>query len=443
MNLIDNVPEYSVSEFNDIFNETVRSAFGLIKIRGEISNLKKHYSGHIYFNLKDEDSIINSVCWKSNTQRINFNLEEGLEVIATGKITTYAKSISVYQLNIEKIVIAGEGALLKLIEDIKKRLQKKGFFEQNLKKQIPFIPEKIGIITSPTGSVIKDIINRIEERFPKPIDLWAAPVQGKDAAKKIIEGINFFNSKKCNNPPDVIIIARGGGSIEDLMPFNNEQLAETVFHSHIPTISAIGHETDNTILDYVCDLRAATPTAAAEKCVPVRNELLTTLSKVVKNINVANKQNNFNLQQRLDKLSKLLHEPSSVILFYQSKIKNLSDKNELFIKNIISQISHKIYNLSSFIRFPLQKIKNEKLILRKSWLFIEKVISSAIKEKNSNLNSLYRIIKTSSINSNLKKGYTIIEKNKKIISNSKKLKGDDLIKIRFYDSQLMAKIKKI
>ena len=227
------------------------------------------------------------------------------------------------------------------------------------------------------------------------------------------------------------------------MPFNNEQLAETVFHSHIPTISAIGHETDNTILDYVCDLRAATPTAAAEKCVPVRNELLTTLSKVVKNINVANKQNNFNLQQRLDKLSKLLHEPSSVILFYQSKIKNLSDKNELFIKNIISQISHKIYNLSSFIRFPLQKIKNEKLILRKSWLFIEKVISSAIKEKNSNLNSLYRIIKTSSINSNLKKGYTIIEKNKKIISNSKKLKGDDLIKIRFYDSQLMAKIKKI
>ena len=395
----NNIPEYKVSEFNKIFNETVTTAFSLIKIKGEVSNLKKHYSGHIYFNLKDENSIINAVCWKINKNNLSIQPEEGLEVIAKGKISTYAKSISVYQLNVENIEVAGQGALLKLIEERKKKLQKKGYFDEGKKKSIPYLPNSVGLITSPTGSVLKDIIHRIRERFPMTIQLWPVPVQGKNASKAIISAIKNFNNINFPDPPEVIIIARGGGSIEDLMPFNDEELAKEIFNSKIPIISAIGHETDNTIIDYVSDLRVPTPTAAAEKCVPVKSDLSDRLNFQNSDLNNAIKQLFFHNKEILDKYKRLLQDPSNILSTYQTRLFNLIDKKNYIIKNIFDNYKEKLKNFS-------------------------------------------RLLNLSSIEETLKRGFTVIEKNKKILINPNLLKKNDLVDIKFYNKKVLAKIKK-
>ena len=365
--LKDNIPEYGVSEFNKIINETVSTAFSLIKIRGEISNLKKHYSGHIYFNLKDENSIINAVCWRTNVAKLSFNPEEGIEVVATGKISTYAKSISVYQINIENIKIAGEGALLKLIEERKKILEKKGFFDKNKKLPIPFIPNNIGVITSPSGSVLSDIVHRIRERFPRPIQLWPVAVQGENSSKEIIGAIEGFNGINFFDKPDVIIIARGGGSIEDLMSFNSENLAKSVFNSKIPIITAIGHETDTTIIDYVSDLRAPTPTAAAEMCVPVRNDLIKSLLVIESNMNNSMKQTIVNNNERFEKLTRLLKDPSKVILFFYSELNNLINRKNYSIEKTITERINSLSKLSSYIKNPAEKLRNYNLTLENMW----------------------------------------------------------------------------
>ena len=268
-----NIPEYEVTQFNQKIKDVVESNFTYVRIRGEVSQLKSASSGHIYLTLKDENSVLNATIWSQKKNYLQIQPEVGMEVIVTGKISTYAKSISTYSINIDRIELAGEGALLKLIEDRKKRLKSKGIFDEEHKKEIPFLSSKIGVITSAEGSVIHDIINRVKDRFPTNIDLWPVPVQGVEAPEKIIEAIEGFNSSKYKLNPDVIIIARGGGSTEDLMAFNDEKLAISVYDSKIPIISAIGHETDTTIIDYVSDLRVATPTAAAEKATPMQSEL--------------------------------------------------------------------------------------------------------------------------------------------------------------------------
>ena len=270
MNELINVPEYQVSQFNRLFRDVIETNFSYVRIKGEISEIKRATRGQLYLTLKDDESILSGVIWDNKKRDLQFNPEAGMEVVVTGKITTWSKFKTTYQVDIDKVELAGEGALLKLIEDRKQRLKAKGIFDTEHKRTLPFLPNKIGVITSPTGSVIHDIINRIQDRFPTNIDVWPVAVQGHDAAETIINAIKGFNSVIFQDKPDVIIIARGGGSTEDLMAFNDEELAEVVFESVIPIISAIGHETDTTIIDYVSDLRASTPTAAAEKVVPMR-----------------------------------------------------------------------------------------------------------------------------------------------------------------------------
>ena len=260
-----NIPEYEVSQFNKLIKDFIETNFNYVRIRGEISELKKASSGHIYLTLKDQHSILNATLWSQKKKYLNINPEIGMEVIVTGKISTYAKSISTYSINIDEIELAGEGALLKLIEDRKQKLKDRGIFDEKYKKKIPFLPNKIGVITSSTGSVIHDIINRIKDRFPTNIDIWPVPVQGVNSANNIIKAIEGFNSNNYLIKPDVIIIARGGGSTEDLMSFNDEKLVLAIFNSKIPIISAIGHETDTTLIDYVSDLRASNTSDAAEK----------------------------------------------------------------------------------------------------------------------------------------------------------------------------------
>ena len=264
----ENIKEYTVTEISASIKETLEDNFGYVKVRGEVSGLSKPASGHVYLNLKDENAIIKAIAWRSTVAKLSFMPDEGLEVICSGRLTTgYSDRYpgrSDYSIIIDSIIPAGEGALMALLEQRKKKLMSEGIFDQDHKKPLPLYPETIGIITSPTGAVIKDIIHRLEDRFPCDVILWPVPVQGDDAAHLIADALNGFNNSLKDSEikvPDLIIVARGGGSIEDLWAFNEEIVVRAVFASEIPVLSAVGHETDTTLIDFVSDLRAPTPTA--------------------------------------------------------------------------------------------------------------------------------------------------------------------------------------
>jgi exodeoxyribonuclease VII large subunit len=269
-----NLPEFSVTELSAALKRTVEDQFAFVRVRGEISGLKFHSSGHVYFDLKDDKAVLNAVIWRGVTARLKVRPEAGMEVICTGKLSTYAGS-SRYQLIVEQVELAGLGALMALLEERRKKLAAEGLFDASRKKPLPFLPEVIGVITSPTGAVIRDIMHRLQARFPRRVLLWPVAVQGEKAASEIAAAIAGFNAFGGNLPrPDLIIVARGGGSVEDLMAFNDEAVVRAAAASLIPLISAVGHETDTTLIDFAADMRAPTPTAAAELAVPVRAELL-------------------------------------------------------------------------------------------------------------------------------------------------------------------------
>jgi exodeoxyribonuclease VII large subunit len=275
---ISNQPEaLSVSELSQKLKRTLEQQFDFVRIRGELSRVKIHTSGHLYTDLKDENAVINAVCWRGTVSQLSIKPEEGLEVICTGKITTYPAR-SNYQLVIESMELAGQGALLKMLEERKKKLQAEGLFDPARKRALPFLPETIGIITSPTGAVIQDMLHRLGDRFPRRILLWPAAVQGENTVRDVIAGIKAFHALPAGQRPDVLIVARGGGSLEDLMSFNDEAIVRAIAASEIPTIAAIGHETDVTLIELAADRRAPTPSAAAEMAVPVRADLIYTLS---------------------------------------------------------------------------------------------------------------------------------------------------------------------
>lgn len=274
-------PVVSVAELSGDVKRTVEDKFAYVRVRGEISGFKRAASGHLYMALKDADAVIDAVCWKGNAAKLEVQPEDGLEVIATGRVTTYAAR-SKYQLVIDRVEVAGEGALLKMIEERRKRLAAEGLFDADRKRAIPFLPEVIGVVTSPTGAVIRDILHRLEDRFPRHVLLWPVVVQGTTAAAQVsaaIEGFNRLSPGGAVPRPDLLIVARGGGSLEDLMAFNEENVVRAAAASEIPLISAVGHETDTTLIDFAADRRAPTPTAAAEMAVPVRADLIAQLAE--------------------------------------------------------------------------------------------------------------------------------------------------------------------
>lgn len=278
---VSNTPELSVSELAGALKRTVEDAFGQVRLRGEISGYRgPHSSGHVYFSLKDQNARIDAVIWKGVFSRIKFRPEDGLEVIATGRITTFPGKSS-YQIIIDGMEPAGVGALMALLDERRRKLQAEGVFDTERKRPLPYLPEVIGIVTSPTGSVIRDMIHRLSDRFPRAVLVWPVRVQGEGSAEEVaaaIRGFNAISTEDGNLPrPDVIIVARGGGSLEDLWSFNEETVVRAAAESTIPLISAIGHETDWTLLDLVADVRAPTPSAAAEMVVPVRADLVADL----------------------------------------------------------------------------------------------------------------------------------------------------------------------
>ena len=273
----DNSPALTVTELSGALKRTIENAFGQVRVRGEISGFKRHASGHCYFTLKDENACIDAVIWRTSPSSLAFRPEDGAEVIATGKLTTYPGR-SKYQIVVERMELAGEGALLALLERRRKALAAEGLFDASRKRKLPFLPRVIGVVSSPTGAVIRDILHRLEDRCPTHVILWPVPVQGEGASAKIAAAICGFPDIAPR--PDLLIVARGGGSIEDLWPFNEEEVVRAVAESPIPLISAVGHETDTTLIDHAADLRAPTPTAAAEIAVPVRSELFAQLGEL-------------------------------------------------------------------------------------------------------------------------------------------------------------------
>lgn len=271
-----NLTEYSVSALSLALKRTVEESYSYVRVRGEVSGFKRAASGHLYLALKDDKAVLDAVCWRGVAERLGIQPEDGMEVVATGKLTTYPGR-SKYQIVIDSVELAGEGALLKLLEDRRKRLAAEGLFDEERKQPLPFLPDVIGVVTSPTGAVIRDILHRLSDRFPRHVLLAPVLVQGQDAAAQVAAAINGFNAMDPSGPvprPDLLIVARGGGSLEDLWAFNEEVVVRAAAASKIPLISAIGHETDTTLIDYAADFRAPTPTAAAERSVPVREALL-------------------------------------------------------------------------------------------------------------------------------------------------------------------------
>ena len=397
----DNIPTFSVSEITKEITDLLEDKYSYVKIKGEISGETGNKYPEIYFTLKDEENVISAIIKRNKIPNLKFLPEDGLEVVCIGKITAYTKRDSKFQIDVDFISIEGEGQLLKMKEKLRKKLEIEGLFDSKYKRDIPLIPDKIGIITSPSGSVIKDMQRIIFERFSVPIDLFRATVQGDKAVQDIISGIEYFNSQKINLKPNVIIIARGGGSIEDLWCFNNEELARSVFNSKIPIISAIGHEPDINIIDYVADLSLATPSHAAKRVVPERKELLLRIKNIV-NIFVNNSSNYFsNKNKKLDLLFSKLKKPDVLLNLAFSTLNKIEKK---FIDS-----EKKFFCLLS------DKLKNE----------VGKL------EIGSHQNTL-------------KRGYTYIKdsKNNLFLKRLKNIKNETNLKITFYDGTIDAIPKK-
>ncbi len=311
----DNAHEYTVSEISGAVKKTIEGSFGHVRVRGEIGRVSRPASGHLYFDLKDERAVIAAISWKGQAARLAVRPEEGMEVIATGRMTTFPGQ-SRYQLIVESIEPAGAGALMAMLEKRKKALAAEGLFAREHKQPLPYLPEVIGVITSPSGAVIRDILHRLRDRFARKVLIWPVAVQGKACAPEVARAIAGFNALSPGGAlprPDLLIVARGGGSVEDLWGFNEEEVVRAAFASDIPLISAVGHETDTTLIDHVSDMRAPTPTAAAELAVPVRLELLSWTAQQEARLSRALTQGLGQRQQRLRDLVRALPRPASLL----------------------------------------------------------------------------------------------------------------------------------
>ena len=438
---IKNTLELSVSELSESIKGLIEDNFEYVRVRGEIGRVSKPASGHIYFDLKDSDSVISGIIWKGNALKLDIRPEEGLEVICTGKVTTY-KGQSKYQIIVDKVEAAGIGALMALLEKRKKILEAEGLFSDRYKKAIPYLPKTIGVITSPSGAVIRDIIHRLEERFPLHVIVWPVRVQGETCPEEVVDAIEGFHLVDQSNisRPDVIIIARGGGSLEDLWGFNDESVARAVFNSKIPIISAIGHETDNTLIDLVSDLRAPTPTAAAEKAVPVKEHLLEGLkdnkvrlkSSILRIIREKNERNKI-INMAFPSILKIIQYP-------QQRVENISLRISPSLKSTISHFNQKFLNISNLFKKDLliTKASNKRERLMSDADLLKYNFSSFLVSLENRLNLSIGLLSALSHENVLKRGFSIVkDSDLKLVKSSKSLKKNQKLKVFFSSNDII------
>lgn len=406
------IPEFTVTEISAEVKRLVETAFNKVRIKGEIFGAKRADSGHWYLSLKDENAVLSAVVWRGVASSLAIKPEDGLEVVVTGRITTFPGKSS-YQVVIEAMEVAGAGALLKLLEERKKQFAAEGLFDQAHKKPIPFLPQTIGVVTSASGAVIRDIIHRVRDRFPSHILIWPTPVQGAGAEIKIAEAINGFN--RLNPRPDVLIVARGGGSLEDLWCFNEEAVIRAVYASEIPVISAVGHETDTMLIDYVADKRAPTPTGAAEFAVPVRSELLAQVHTLNARL--------------LNSGTRCLAEKRNLLQGLARGIPNL----EQILSDAFQKFDDRIERLNNAFKNLLQNKRSQLELSGLKPYYIKNIF-----EKNQeNLNNLLLRLESVSVDAVLKRGFAWVRnQNGQTVYNLPQAKQANRLEIRFCDGSM-------
>lgn len=407
-----NLREYSVSEIAAALKRTVEDAFPLVRVRGEISNLKFHSSGHIYFDLKDDKACMNAVVWRMAARLLKLKPEQGLEVICTGRVTTYPGS-SRYQIVVEQIELAGFGALMAMLEERKRRLAAEGLFSQDRKKALPFLPEVVGVITSPTGAVLRDIMHRLVGRFPRRVLLWPVAVQGERAAAEIAAAICGFNAMAPGGAvprPDLLIVARGGGSIEDLMAFNEEVVVRAVAECEIPLISGVGHETDTTLIDFAADRRAPTPTGAAEMAVPVRTELLAQTLDFERRLTHCGSRAIVQRRTHLSSLARVLPRPEQLFAHARQRLDHASDNlGRALFRNL--QVHRRLFtetaaSLRTLTLKQHTKVCNERVTALGERL--GRCARTRLMTHQSHLEGISRILESVSYRNVLERGFALV-----------------------------------
>ena len=437
-----NLPTYSVSEISQAIKRTLEGSFDWVRVRGEISGFKRAASGHLYMSLKDRDAVLDGVCWRGVAGRLGLAPEDGMEVIASGRVTSYAGR-SKYQLVIQQLELAGEGALLKLLEERKRKLAAEGLFEDARKRPLPFLPEVIGVVTSPSGAVIRDILHRLADRFPRRVLVWRVLVQGEGAAAEVAAAIEGFNAlpRGGHAPrPDLLIVARGGGSLEDLWAFNEEVVVRAAAASGIPLISAVGHETDVTLIDFAADRRAPTPTAAAEMAVPVRAELLAQILEGERRLQTAWQRSQGERGTILQGLGRGLPDPVRVL---EDKSQRLDERLERFqgaLKRFLMQRGERVAELAERLPHPRrqQAFARERFAevgRRLDALFARPGIVLGAQEA---LRSLSRVLESVSYQATLERGFAVVRGPEGVLTRAAEVRSGAALRLEFADGEAAA-----
>jgi len=418
----DNAPALSVSELAFALKRVVEDSFGMVRLRGEISGYKRAASGHAYLTLKDDKACIDAVMWKTGVASLPFRPEDGIEVIATGKLTTYPGR-SKYQIVIERLELAGEGALMLLLEKLKAKLGAEGLFATERKKKLPFLPRRIGVVTSPTGAVIRDILHRLEDRCPTHVTVWPVQVQGQGAAEQVASAIGGFCRMPEDRRPDLVIVARGGGSIEDLWAFNEEVVVRAVAACTIPIISAVGHETDTTLCDYAADVRAPTPTAAAEMAVPVKAELRAYVRDQAARMERCARRYHERAGERLSALTRLLPTPASLLDPQRQRVDDYGERLRRGLGRRVADARGELARASGALRPTLLKTRLDRAAAR--------------------LQAVWRLAQSVNPENLLARGYAWVQgRGGKVVTSAAQARAAVALSLHFADGTVDARVER-
>ncbi len=436
----DNAPALSVSELSAVLKRMVEDRFGHVRLRGEISGYKRAASGHVYLALKDENAVIDGVMWKGSAGRLAFRPEDGLEVIVTGKLTTYPGR-SKYQIVIERMELAGEGALMQLLERLKRKLAAEGLFDRERKRPLPVLPRIIGVVTSPTGAVIRDILHRLADRCPTHVLLWPVLVQGEGAARQVAAAVRGFSALPESGGavprPDLVIVARGGGSIEDLWAFNEEEVVRAVAECSIPIISAVGHETDTTLCDYAADVRAPTPTAAAEMAVPVRAELLAGLTEMgLRGGRAVRRQIDYR-RERLAMTGRLLPTPETLLAPQRQRADDFGERLGRGLRQRLMIAWRHLADAGGALRPALlrQRVGRERMRLDAVRLRPDPVMR-AIERRRERLEATWRLALSLDPRRPLSQGFALVTAGPRVLTSAAMAREAMHMELTFHDGSI-------
>ena len=439
----NNPPVYSVGEISLALKRHIEGRFDVVRVKGEVSGCKRHTSGHVYFTLKDADACLDSVCWRNCAILLAVRPEDGLEIIATGRLTTYPGR-SKYQMIVEHVELAGEGALLKLLEERKRKLAAEGLFDAARKPPLPYLPDVIGVVTSPTGAVIRDILHRLADRFPRRVLVWPVAVQGPAAAEQVAAAIRGFNRLRADGPvprPDVLIVARGGGSLEDLFAFNEEIVVRAAASSAIPLISAVGHETDTTLIDLAAARRAPTPTAAAELAVPVRLDLMARVLALGSSLTSAVNRTLAEQRTRLTAAERGLPKPQRLI---DDARQRLDDRGERLANALIHGLERRRRQLgiaAARLLSPRQRLGHARQHLTGEARALEAAMSRLIGDRSHRLQRAGGLLESYSYARILDRGFALVfDRFGQVITSIGQLRARMAVRLRVADGEAGATI---